>query len=214
MWDYYDDWASATEENNWVGADNRRGLVRFLKRDILNKIESEGQAIEMCNLYLNHIKDRICGHYKGKTHEDLLNYIILWMSSCLFQHTHNRTTTSLILCGGQGTGKGVFASWFGELFGGSQHYFYHVTNSQYMTKQFNKLMENRLLVFGDETLFVGDKRDQQILKTMQTEKSQQIEPKNINAYIAPNFRRFIFASNFEVAIYKEKDDRRNQLVNR
>ena len=30
VWDYFDDWSSASETNNWLGEDQRRGLIRFI----------------------------------------------------------------------------------------------------------------------------------------------------------------------------------------
>ena len=209
VWDYFDDWDSASQNNNWLGEENRRGLIRFLKAEKYVRIESLGQAEDMCSLYLDHIENNLCGNYSNGKRQQLYNYIICWMASALTRHLDDRTTVGLVLQSGQGSGKGLFASSFGELFG---HYFLHLTDSNRLTQKFNLQMKDRLLVFADEVLFGGDKKSIGVLKTMQTEDTFTVEPKGVNAFIVNNHRRFIYSSNEQWIIHKETDDRRYQVI--
>lgn len=127
----------------------------------------------------------------------------------LTRHLDDQTTVGLVLQSGQGSGKGLFASSFGELFG---HYFLHLTDSNRLTRKFNLQMKDRLLVFADEVLFGGDKKSIGVLKTMQTEDTFTVEPKGVNAFIVNNHRRFIYSSNEQWIIHKEADDRRYQVI--
>ena len=209
VWDYFDDWSSASEKNNWLGEDDSRGLIRFIDRQKLGQITSNAQAEDACRLYQNHIMDILCGNYQGEKQRQLFEYIRYWMASALTKHLNNRTTVGLVLQSGQGSGKGLFSTFFGQLFG---HYFYHLTDNSRLTQQFNMQMKDRLLVFADESVFAGDKRAVGTLKTMQTENTFTIEPKGVNAFVVNNHRRFIYSSNESWVINKEADDRRYQVI--
>jgi len=209
VWDYFDDWSSASEKNNWLGEDDSRGLIRFIDRQKLGQITSDAQAKDACRLYLNHISNILCGNYQGEKKRQLFEYILYWMASALTKHLNNRTTVGLVLQSGQGSGKGLFSTFFGQLFG---HYFYHLTDNSRLTQQFNMQMKDRLLVFADESVFAGDKRAVGTLKTMQTENTFTIEPKGVNAFVVNNHRRFIYSSNESWVINKDADDRRYQVI--
>ena len=209
VWDDFDDWNSASRNNNWLGQENHRGLIRFLNAEKLAKIDSRSQAEDLCSLYLDHIESNLCGNYRNGKRQQLYDYIICWMASALTRHLEDRTTVGLVLQSGQGSGKGMFANSFGELFG---HYFLHLTDNNCLTQKFNLQMKDRLLVFADEVLFGGDKKSIGVLKTMQTEDTFTIEPKGVNPFIVNNHRRFIYSSNETWVIHKEADDRRYQVI--
>jgi len=97
-----------------LGEDSRRGLIRFIDREKLGQITSIKQAECACELYLNHIKNVLCGNYQGQRKKQLYYYIIYWMASALTQHLDDRTTVGLVLQSGQGSGKGVFTKFFGQ----------------------------------------------------------------------------------------------------
>ena len=208
--DAFDDWESSTWENGWSGDDNRRGLKRFIDQDKLKQFTNTDQAKERCSLYLDHIKNRICGNYQGEQREQLYNYIVKWMASCISRHLDDRVTTALVLQSSQeGSGKGSFVQLFGQLFGS---YYFHLTEGSRLNNQFNMLMKDRLLVFVDESLFAGDKTMQAKVKGMQTENTFIVEPKGIDATIVNNHRRFIYASNSEHVVAKGGSDRRFVVI--
>ena len=72
------------------------------------------------------------------------------------------------LRGRQGTGKGIFCTQFGRLFG--QH-FVHVERSSHLTGHFNSHLKDKLIVYADEAFWAGDKKAEGVLKAMITEVS-------------------------------------------
>ena len=208
--DSFDEWESGTWENGWSGSSDRRGLKRFIDHKKLGQITNNEQAKERCSLYLDHIKNRICGNYQGQQREQLYNYIIKWMASCISRHLDDRVTTALVLQSSQeGSGKGSFVQLFGQLFGS---YYFHLTEGSRLGNRFNMLMKDRLLVFVDESLFAGDKTMQAKVKGMQTENTFIVEPKGVDATIVNNHRRFIYASNSEWVVAKGGSDRRFVVI--
>lgn len=209
VWDYFDDWESATWENNWIGTDEVRGLKRFIDVDKFSRYTSVEQAKEACSLYLDHIENILCGNYRGKQQEFLNEYILKWMASCVSKHLDDRCTVALVLIDKGGTGKGLFSKFFGQLFGA---FFYHLMNANRLGNTFNMLMKDRLLVFVDEAVWGGEKSQSGLVKAMQTENTMVIEMKHMNAFVANNHRRFIYASNSEWVVAKEIGGRRFQVI--
>ena len=122
----------------------------------------------------------------------------------------HRCTVALVLMSDlEGTGKGSFVQFFGQFFG--SHYL-HVGESERLTSRFNMLMKDKLLVFADESLFVGDKSMIGKVKIMQTENTFTVEPKGIDSQTVNNHRRFIYASNNEHVIAKPEDGRRLMVI--
>lgn len=209
VWDYFDDWESATWQNNWIGTDEVRGLKRFLDVDKFSQYTSVEQAKEACSLYLDHIENILCGNYKGRHKELLHEYILKWMASCVSKHLDDRCTVALVLIDKGGTGKGMFSQFFGQLFGA---FFYHLMSANRLGNTFNMLMKDRLLVFVDEAVWGGEKSQTGLVKAMQTENTMTIEMKHMNAFVANNHRRFIYASNSEWVVAKEIGGRRFQVI--
>jgi hypothetical protein len=151
-----------------------------------------------CDLYKKHIQDVICAG-NGK----YFHYVWKWMAY-LVQHP-DKIMTGLVLIGLQGTGKGVFAKTLGLLFG--QHYL-HLDNLDRLLGNFNFHMKNAVLVYADEVIWGGNKKDVGKLKAMVTEEHAMIEPKGKDSFMVRNFRHFIFSSNESWPIHLDHDDRR------
>lgn len=117
----------------------------------------------------------------------------------------NEIATGLVLMGKQGTGKGVFVKTLGKLFG---KHFLHLDSVERLVGNFNFHMKNAVLVFADEAIWGGNKKDVGRLKAMVTEELALIEPKGKDAIAVPNFRHFIFSSNEDWPIHLDPDDRR------
>ena len=209
VWDYFDDWESATWGNNWIGTDGQRGLTRFIDKEKFSRFTSVEQAKDACSLYISHIENILCGNYHGNQKKMLSEYIIKWMASCVSKHLDDRCTVALVLQSGQGTGKGMFSKFFGQLFGG---FFYHLMNANRLGNTFNMLMKDRLLVFIDEAVWGGDKSQTGLVRAMQTESTMVVEMKFMNAFVANNHRRFIYSSNSEWIVAKEVGGRRFQVI--
>lgn len=151
-----------------------------------------------CELYKAHVKKVICGG-----NEEHFNYVWCWMARLV--QKPNEIATGLVLMGKQGTGKGVFVKAMGKIFG---KHFLHLDNIERLLGNFNFHMKNAVLVFGDEAIWGGNKKDVGKLKAMVTEEFAMIEPKGKDAIPVPNFRHFILSSNEDWPVHLDPDDRR------
>jgi hypothetical protein len=151
-----------------------------------------------CNLYKKHIQDVICAE-----NQNYFQYVWKWMAH-LVQYP-DKVTTGLVLIGLQGTGKGVFVKALGKIFG--QHYV-HLDNLDRLLGNFNFHMKDAVLVYADEAIWGGNKRDVGKLKAMVTEEYAMIEPKGKDSFMVKNFRHFIFSSNDNWPLHLDPDDRR------
>jgi hypothetical protein len=163
----------------------------------------KGFAVEPCqgdcDLYKEHIFSNICDHNQG-----LFDWLFDWMADGV-QNPSRRPGTAVVLRGRQGTGKGVFVSMFGQIFGG---HFVHVSGQHRLTGKFNNHLKMALLVFVDEGFWAGDRRDSGTLKAMITEKDMLVEPKFQDAFTLKNHMRVIMASNNDWVVPADLEERR------
>jgi hypothetical protein len=152
-----------------------------------------------CRLYLNHMRDHVCQGDK-----QLYEYTLAWMASGV-QHPGNPARIALSLRGLFGSGKGVFATEYGKIFG---HHFLSLTQRDHVVGKFNAHGAEACLIFADEALFVGDARDADIIKTLISEQTKMIERKGIDAVPVANFSRLISATNHDHPHRIEVHDRR------
>jgi len=113
-----------------------------------------------CGLFLEHLRQNICGG-----NEEYYNYLLGWVAR-LVQKPASPGQVAVVLRGDLGTGKGFFVSQLGSLFG--RHYL-QVSNPQHLVGQFNVHLRDCLLLFGDEAFYAGDKKHESVLKTLTTE---------------------------------------------
>jgi integrase len=104
-----------------------------------------------CSLYLELIKNIICD---GDEYH--LRWLLDWMADAVQNPGGVRPGTAVVLRGLQGTGKGVFATNFGKIFGS---HFVHISGQHRLTGRFNNHLKMGLLVFVDEGFWAGDRRD-------------------------------------------------------
>jgi hypothetical protein len=152
-----------------------------------------------CSLYLQHIKENICSG-----NEEHYNYIIKWMARCV-QVPATQGEVAIVLRGRMGTGKGVFASEFGKLWG--RHYM-QISDAKHLVGSFNAHLRDCILLFADEAFYAGDKRHESNLKTLITEETRPIEAKGVDVVSAPNYTRLIMASNNLWVVPAGVDERR------
>lgn len=152
-----------------------------------------------CSLYLSHIRDNICG---GS--DSLYEYVICWMAQTI-QRPAAPGQTALVLRGGKGTGKSIFATIFGKLFG---RHFLHISNPSHLVGNFNAHLRDALVLFADEAFFAGDKKHESVLKMLVTEDSIPIEAKGYDVETYPNYIHLIMASNDPHVIRASGDERR------
>lgn len=152
-----------------------------------------------CSLYLQHILENICGG-----NDVYYEYIIKWMARAV-QTPASAGEVAIVLRGGKGTGKSLFATMFGRLFG--RHHL-HVANPSHLVGNFNAHLRDVILLFADEAFFAGDKRHESVLKMLITEDSIPIEAKGVDTEPYPNYVHLIMASNDPHVIRATGDERR------
>lgn len=152
-----------------------------------------------CSLYLAHIKDNICcgnmEHYE---------YMLNWMADAA-QNPSVLPGVAVVLQGKQGTGKGIFATEFGSLFG---KHFKHVQSYDRLIGKFNAHLADASVIFCDEIIWGGNRKDAGPLKTLITEKARTVEYKGKDCMQVQNFSRVIMATNEEWAIPAAAEERR------
>jgi hypothetical protein len=151
-----------------------------------------------CELFKSHVETVICEGIK-----EYSRYLWKWIAHLI--QKPDEIATGIVLMGSQGTGKGKFVKTLGKLLG--QH-FIHLDNLDRLLGNFNFHMKNAVLVFGDEAIWGGNKKDIGKLKAMVTEEYAMIEPKGKDPIPVRNFRHFIFSSNEKWPIHLDPDDRR------
>ena len=152
-----------------------------------------------CSLYLEHLKSCICNGDAG-----LYEYVFNWMAH-LVQKPAELPGVALVLIGDQGTGKGSFVAPLGEILG--QHY-QHATQMDKVLGRFNMHMAHALLVFCDEIVWGGNKKDEGALKGLVTEHDRLVEAKFQNPITLPSYLRLIFATNEAWAVPTGEKERR------
>ena len=212
IWDYWDDWNTATKENGWIGEKVKRGLSKFMDIGVLNGLSTNTQfddALKGCNLYLEHISENILGNYVGSNHNRFFEYFISWMSRTLTHHGRDRIKIVPVLKGKQGCGKGICVSRYGELFG---KHFLHVQDSRTLTHNFNMQLMDSLLVYVNEAIFAGNRQTMNKMKDMITEDELQLEEKYMPSFTGISHLRFIYSSNENWVVPIEWDNRRYWML--
>jgi len=156
-----------------------------------------------CSTFLNHIRNNICSG-----DEALDSYVLDWMADAV-QNTGTLPGVALVLRGDQGTGKGVFATYFGALFG---THFKHVQTANHLTGQFTKHLADVVVIFADEVVWGGDKQREGILKTLITESTRLLEAKGKDAITVSNYARIIMATNESWAVPASIEERRYCVI--
>lgn len=138
------------------------------------------------------------------TDSDISNGLVVDVSH------YKRSEVSLCLRGGQGTGKNSIIDPIIEILGSCA---FTCTDMSSITGNFNSFMEDLLLLFANEAVWGGSKKEGNKLKDLITGETIKIEHKGINSYAARNFMRIYIASNSDWVIPAEHDERRYTIFN-
>lgn len=136
--------------------------------------------------------------------ETCADYIIKWAAWAM-QNPGEPAEVALVLRGGRGTGKGIFARALKHLFG--QHGL-QVNSPAQLTGRFNAHLRDCCLLFADEAIVPGDKAAESVLKGLITEPELTIEGKGVNLVQARNRLHVVMASNEEWVVPAGIDERR------
>jgi hypothetical protein len=121
------------------------------------------------------------------------------------QHPEQRGEVAVVMRGKEGTGKGIFASSFGKLFGS---HFLQITQGKHLTGHFNAHLQNCSVLFADEAFVANDVAHASVLKSIITEEILMIEPKGLDPFSSRNRIHLIMASNDDWVIPAGADARR------
>lgn len=152
------------------------------------------------SLMREHLLGVICDG-NSETYE----WLEAWLARIVQEPGGDRPGTSIVLKGGQGTGKGMFVNNFGRIVG---PHFIHLTSQDQLTAKFNAQFADSLLVFADESCYPGDKAGVGRLKGLITEPQLTIEHKGVNSFQIDNHVNLIMASNEDWVVPADWDDRR------
>jgi Bifunctional DNA primase/polymerase, N-terminal/Primase C terminal 2 (PriCT-2)/Family of unknown function (DUF5906) len=130
-----------------------------------------------CSLFLAHALNVICSG-------DEAHYEYLINREAFIAQKRTRSEVALVLRSEEeGTGKGFYARTLNYLYG---PHAMQVTKPDHVTGKHNRHLESLLRLTADEATFAGDPRHRNALYGLVTEPTLTIEPKNIDAYSAPN----------------------------
>ena len=150
-----------------------------------------------------HIDNIICNGSKYRA-----RYVFAWFAH-IMQKPDKKHRTTIVLKGGQGTGKNTFLDNVGYLLG---KHFKMVTQSSHVTGKFNSHMKDCLLLFANEALWAGDRRDNGVLKSLITDETIQIEGKGVDIYSVRNHLNLVLSSNSDFIVPAEIDERRFYVI--
>jgi len=149
----------------------------------------------------DHVRTIICrGDHR------IFAWAINWLAA-LFQWPGRHAWSAIVLRGDQGTGKGHFADFMiGQCFHPQQYL--HLIGANQLTAEFNEHFSGKVVIFGDETCWGGEKQAAEKLKGLITEDTMLIHRKFLKAVEEPSALHVMMASNSEWPVAIPKDDRR------
>ena len=228
-WNLWDDWSTATPDNNWRGDPDKSGFVKQLDPKIYQRMKGlSNQQLEYnCKHYLQLIRQVICGNQKKRVGldtsgepfyqtdiqkvEKLYDWLLNWIADAFQNPAKHSRVCSIVLRSKEGTGKGKFINdTLGKLF--RPHYFHLTGDADKLTGKFNAWMRDNLLIFSDEAVWGGNRNDVGKMKSLITERERTVEEKFVDATQYANYSRVICASNDSWVVYLTESDRRWQFI--
>lgn len=180
----------ATFINQWIGFD-----IKPWEEEVS---EAEVQP------FVDYIKKIV-----ANGHDESFSWIMSWIAD-IFQYPATKSGTALVLVGMPGAGKSILGEKIIRKIIGSNHSMQ--TNAiESLTGTFNSDSSNMLFVQCDEASNSRRKADANKLKSMITDSTRRVEPKNVNAYQLEDCSRYMFTSNEvndAIAIVDGQFDRR------
>lgn len=139
---------------------------------------------------------------------EIARYVLDWMAHGV-QRPAALPEVAVVTIGGEGTGKGILWRSLGRLYG---RHFMHLVQKSQLVGNFNDHHKDKLLVYADESFYAGDHAAANVLKAMITEPTMMIEPKYVNAYPLPNYRKLVVSSNETWVVPADADARRYAVL--
>lgn len=149
--------------------------------------------------YLDHMFENICAADQRN-----YDYLIKWMARVV-QTPRTSSMVVPVLLGERGTGKSVYADYFGALF---EPHRYTVSDIQELTGKFNAHLGSCVYVVAEEAFDLRDKRHESVLKERITGRTISIERKGLDKIQMPNYIHLIMTSNNERVVPAGDHERR------
>ena len=150
-----------------------------------------------------HIEDVICSG-NSTTYTYLINFL-----AHMLQHPEIKPGVMVVLLGKQGTGKGLFFQILQRIWPRTSLL---VSDINQVVGQFNAALERNYIIIMDEAMFSGDRKSQDRMKSLVTEKTCHIEQKYQPSRTIESVHRFFASSNHEHFSHVEADDRRSFFI--
>ena len=199
--------------NAWLNSPKRReykGII-FEPQITTNKFYNLYKGLSYTpqkgdwSLFKSHILENICSDEDGKSDMQNFDWLIAWLARIVQAPGSEKPGTAIVLRGDRGTGKGVFAEIFGQIFG---HHFLQITNSKQVTGRFNSHLKDCILLYVDEAWFAGDKSSESVLKGLITSSEHAVEFKGKDVVMMSNHVNLIIASNNDWVVPAGDKERR------
>jgi ABC-type dipeptide/oligopeptide/nickel transport system ATPase component len=123
----------------------------------------------------------------------------------IIQQPKRKIFHCIAIKGQKGTGKTIYVHHFMELFGDAA---VEISDSEILTNQFNAILADRILVYGDEAFWSGDRKNRGKLKNLISSDTIRITYKMKDTITMPNHLRFMFTTNEDWAAPVENEERR------
>ena len=155
-------------------------------------------------LFLKHLKENLCDNDEG-----LFQWMINYFAH-MFQFPEDKRPMSLILQGLKGTGKSLALNILGSILG-PNHYTV-ISDYRYLTGNFNRHLEGKILVVLDEVYWGGDKKAEGVLKHLISGDTMMIESKGHDSREVTNYLRIVFTTNNMHVVPASGSDERRYTV--
>lgn len=174
----------ATTLNYWIGS-------------AINPMQGNWDAIKY------HILEVICARDTA-----VYDYVIKYLAHML-QCPEHKPGVMLVLLGRQGTGKGLFFQILQRIWSRTALL---VSDIDQIVGRFNAALEQNYVIMMDEAMFSGDRKSQDRMKSLITEKTCQVEQKFQPSRTISSVHRFFASSNHDHFAHIEADDRRSLFL--
>lgn len=145
--------------------------------------------------------------------ETVNKYFLDWLAH-IIQRPEEKTRKCIILYSKeQQVGKGLLINFLRTRVFGSR-LLYQANGQGSLAKQFNNLLDGKLLINVDEAR-EDQKANQDLydkLKNMITESTQEIEKKNVDSEIRPSYLNFLVTTNNSRSVWVDHHDSRNVFI--
>ena len=151
------------------------------------------------SLFLIFIKEVICSG------DDFYYNIVVTFFSQIIQEPQIKHNTALILLAGKGAGKGTFVNAMAKVLA---NYYLSTADPDKILGKFNEHISRALLIYANESFFVGDRKNEGKLKNFISETETTYEIKGGAIFSGKNLSRLVVDSNDDNVIKETADERR------